>query len=95
MKKDPNGAYPYSGIVDCFSKSVSRGGVTSLWAGFPTFYFRIAPHTMITLLVQDALTRYANKHFWEWRRKGDDNRWLGAKYNAWKWELLSLKSSIK
>lgn len=62
MKPDPTtGKNPYGGIVDCFRKSVAKEGVTGLWVGFPTFYFRIAPHAMITLLIQDYLTKLSKK----------------------------------
>lgn len=56
MVKRPDGTFPYSGITDCFIKSVKNEGVTKLWVGFPTFYFRIAPHAMFTLLFQDYIT---------------------------------------
>ena len=61
MKPDASGKLPYSGIFDCFTKSISREGVTGLWVGFPTYYFRIAPHAMLTLLIQDTLTDYFKK----------------------------------
>ena len=41
---------PYKNIVDCFSKSLAREGVTGFWAGLPTYYFRVGPHAIITLL---------------------------------------------
>lgn len=63
MKPDATGKLPYTGIIDCFGKTISREGVTGLWVGFPTYYFRIAPHVMITLLAQDALTAYFKKNF--------------------------------
>lgn len=51
----PDGTYPYSGFFNCFAKSIANEGVTGLWVGLPTFYMRIAPHAMITVLVQDYL----------------------------------------
>ncbi len=51
MKKGPDGTYPYKNIFDCLQKSVQREGFTGLWAGYPTFYIRIAPHVMITLVL--------------------------------------------
>jgi solute carrier family 25 oxoglutarate transporter 11 len=58
MKPDPvTGEMPFSGALDCAAKQVKMGGITRLWAGFPTFYVRIAPHAMITLLAQDQLKR--------------------------------------
>jgi solute carrier family 25 oxoglutarate transporter 11 len=56
MKPDPvTGEMPFSGPVDCAMKQVKSGGITRLWAGFPTYYFRIAPHAMITLIAQDQV----------------------------------------
>ena len=31
------------------------------YAGFPTFYARIAPHAMITLIAQDHIKKWWNK----------------------------------
>lgn len=61
MKVDASGKFPYSGLVDCFIKSTQKEGITGLWVGFPTYYFRIAPHAMITLLTQDFLTSLFKK----------------------------------
>merc|ERR1719203_1151930 len=61
MKPDPvTGELPFKGPVDCAMQQVRKGGITRLWAGFPTFYFRIAPHAMITLIAQDQI-----KGFWK------------------------------
>lgn len=58
QKPGPDGVLPYSSFFDCFKKSVAREGVSGLWVGFfPTYYIRIAPHIMITLIVQDWLTK--------------------------------------
>lgn len=46
--KATNGVYPYAGVVDCLKQTVAREGVTGLWVGLPTYYFRVAPHAMIT-----------------------------------------------
>jgi len=62
MKAGADGKNPYKGIVDCFSKSIKNEGFTGLWIGFPTFYFRVAPHAMITLLLQDYITDYVNTY---------------------------------
>lgn len=48
-----DGAFPYSGFLDCFRKSIANEGFLGLWVGLPTFYIRIAPHAMITVLLQD------------------------------------------
>jgi len=58
MKPDPvTGEMPFKGSIDCAVQQVRKGGITRLWAGFPTFYFRIAPHAMITLIAQDKVKK--------------------------------------
>eukprot|EP00441_Pelagodinium_beii_P047352 CAMPEP_0197621848 /NCGR_PEP_ID=MMETSP1338-20131121/2281_1 /TAXON_ID=43686 ORGANISM="Pelagodinium beii, Strain RCC1491" /NCGR_SAMPLE_ID=MMETSP1338 /ASSEMBLY_ACC=CAM_ASM_000754 /LENGTH=296 /DNA_ID=CAMNT_0043191401 /DNA_START=58 /DNA_END=948 /DNA_ORIENTATION=- len=58
MKPDPvTGEMPYKGPIDCAMKQVQAGGITKLWTGFPTYYVRIAPHAMITLLAQDQVKK--------------------------------------
>jgi len=56
MKPDPvTGEMPFKGSIDCAMKQVKMGGIFRLWAGFPTYYVRIAPHAMITLIAQDKV----------------------------------------
>jgi len=55
MKAGADGKMPYAGILDCLAKTVKNEGVKGLWVGLPTYYFRVAPHAMITLLTQDFL----------------------------------------
>lgn len=50
MKRLPDGTMPYKGFIDCAVKTASREGVTGFWAGLPTYYFRVGPHSIITLL---------------------------------------------
>jgi len=58
MKPDPvTGEMPFKGPVDCAMQQVKQGGITRLWTGFPTYYVRIAPHAMITLLAQDQVKK--------------------------------------
>lgn len=59
MVPDADGNRPYRGLVDCLVKSARREGITGLWVGYPTFYSRVAPHSMIVLLAQD----YLHQHF--------------------------------
>lgn len=60
MTPDKEGKLPYKGVIDCFSKSIKREGVTGLWIGYPTFFTRVAPHSIIVLLTQDFLHFYFN-----------------------------------
>ena len=55
MKQLPNGKMPYSGVFDCLFKSYRWNGVRGLFAGLPTYYFRIAPHVMTTFLVYEKM----------------------------------------
>lgn len=41
---------PYKNLLHCFQKSIAAEGITGLWAGLPTYYFRVGPHAVITLL---------------------------------------------
>ena len=61
MKVGADGKFPYSGVPDCFAKTIAREGITGLWTSFPVYYSRVAPHAMITLLAQDALHMLSTK----------------------------------
>ncbi len=53
MKRAPDGTFPYSGFFDCILKTAAREGVTGFWAGLPTYYFRVGPHSIVTLLAAE------------------------------------------
>jgi solute carrier family 25 (mitochondrial oxoglutarate transporter), member 11 len=55
QKANAEGVKPFTGWMDCFNKTVKAEGVTGLWSGLPTFYFRVGPHAIIILLVSSAL----------------------------------------
>ena len=40
-------------MLDCIKKSVAKEGVTGFWAGLPTYYFRVGPHAIITLMAAE------------------------------------------
>lgn len=61
MKKNPDGTFPYKNIFDTMGKTIKIEGFTHLWVGFPTFYFRIAPHVCITLITQRLPHRLSQK----------------------------------
>jgi len=44
---------PYASIADCFAKSIAKEGFTGLWSGLPTYYCRVGPHAIITLLAAE------------------------------------------
>lgn len=53
QKPLPDGTLPYKSIADCITKSMAKEGVTGFWAGLPTYYFRVGPHAIITLLAAE------------------------------------------
>lgn len=57
MKKLPDGTMPYRGILDCAKKTFVNEGIFGFWAGLPTYYFRVGPHSVITLLTAEFLRK--------------------------------------
>ncbi|KAE8149849.1 mitochondrial carrier domain-containing protein [Aspergillus avenaceus] len=56
QQKDPKtGQLPYRGLLDCARKVVKDEGWLRFYRGFGTYYVRIAPHAMVTLIVADYL----------------------------------------
>ncbi|KAK6397861.1 putative mitochondrial 2-oxoglutarate/malate carrier protein [Meristemomyces frigidus] len=55
QSKGLDGRYPYKGMVDCFATVIREEGALRFYRGFSTYYVRIAPHAMITLIVADYL----------------------------------------
>merc|ERR1719168_483154 len=56
QKPDPvTGELQFKSSIDCAMKVMAEGGPLRFYAGFPTFYVRIAPHAMITLIAQDFI----------------------------------------
>ncbi|KAF2416702.1 mitochondrial 2-oxoglutarate/malate carrier protein-like protein [Tothia fuscella] len=53
--KAPDGSLPYKGMIDCFGKVAKDEGLLRFYRGFGTYYVRIAPHAMVTLIVADYL----------------------------------------
>ncbi|TPX36009.1 hypothetical protein SmJEL517_g01784 [Synchytrium microbalum] len=59
QRPDASGVLPYKGSIDCAMKVISNEGPMAFYRGFGTYYVRIAPHAMITLLVADTLSAAA------------------------------------
>ncbi|ODA82191.1 hypothetical protein RJ55_00697 [Drechmeria coniospora] len=55
QSKGPDGKLPYKGMADCFTKVAKQEGLMRFYRGFGTYYVRIAPHAMVTLIVADYL----------------------------------------
>ena len=57
MQKGADGTMPYKGVIDCMSKTAKCEGPSKLWVGVVTYYFRVAPHAVISLVTNDYLRR--------------------------------------
>jgi solute carrier family 25 oxoglutarate transporter 11 len=55
------GELPFKSSIGCAMKIMAEGGPMRFYAGFPTFYVRIAPHAMITLMAQDSIKKSWSK----------------------------------
>ena len=52
-----DGTAMYSGMADCFVKSVRAEGPMVLYAGFTPAFIKLAPYTVISLTLADKLTK--------------------------------------
>jgi solute carrier family 25 oxoglutarate transporter 11 len=55
QKPGADGKMPYTGIMDCAMKTISKEGPTALYKGYPTFIIRISPHIMLTWVFIDNI----------------------------------------
>jgi solute carrier family 25 oxoglutarate transporter 11 len=65
QKAGADGKLPYNGSIDCVIKTVKQEGPLAFYKGFSTFYIRIAPHAVITLLTLEALNKKAKSWGWQ------------------------------
>jgi solute carrier family 25 (mitochondrial oxoglutarate transporter), member 11 len=61
MKKLPDGTYPYKGVTDCIMKTAQKEGAAKLWVGVNTYYIRVAPHAVISLVTNEFLRNFFSK----------------------------------
>jgi len=50
------GELPYKGTLDCFLKIIAKYGVPKLWAGFTPAFIKLAPYTIISLMLTEKIT---------------------------------------
>ncbi|KAI5362947.1 Putative mitochondrial carrier protein [Septoria linicola] len=55
------GGSQYKGMLDCALQAYRKEGFLRFYRGFGTYFLRIAPHTIITLIVADNVTAYAKQ----------------------------------
>ncbi|XP_066578704.1 solute carrier family 25 member 35 [Amia ocellicauda] len=52
----------YRGLADCFSKTLRSEGLTGLYKGVGASYFRLGPHTVLSLLFWNELRKVHRHH---------------------------------
>jgi hypothetical protein len=55
QRAGPDGKLQYKGMIDCTVKMYQEGGIARFYRGFGTYFFRIAPHAALTVLLADKL----------------------------------------
>jgi len=55
LMSQPTDKKIYTGLVDCFTKTVKKDGVISLWRGFVPIWARFAPQATLQLLTLEFL----------------------------------------
>ncbi|KAI4839990.1 dicarboxylate/tricarboxylate carrier [Plasmodium brasilianum] len=62
MKVDPvTKKMPYKNFFDCSYQLYKKGGIAIFYSSYSTYYVRIAPHAMITLMTMDYLNNLLKK----------------------------------
>ena len=72
QKPGPDGKLPYSSIGDCFSKTLKNEGVGGFWSGLTAYYFRLAPHVIITLLASEQWRKIFKIGAYKPKKNGKD-----------------------
>ena len=61
MKACPKGIFPYKGLMDCLLNTSKNEGLSILWVGISTYYFRVAPQDIVALVCNDFPRGYLTK----------------------------------
>jgi solute carrier family 25 oxoglutarate transporter 11 len=67
-QKKVNGQLPYKGLMDCAIKVARNEGIGRFYAGFWTYYIRIAPHVMITWWALEKLKKWIDLKNPPWKK---------------------------
>lgn len=62
MTPNPDGTMPYKGPIDCAAQTIKNEGPLKFYTGFPTYFIRIAPHVVFTLIFVDALPKLQKQY---------------------------------
>lgn len=60
QKFDAQGRPQYRNFMDCLFKTVRNEGFFSLWKGAVPYFFRLGPHTILTFIFLENLTKWYN-----------------------------------
>jgi len=55
IQKD--GSAQYKSMLDCFIQTIDNEGVIKLWSGFVPAFLKLAPYTVISLMLTDKITK--------------------------------------
>jgi solute carrier family 25 protein 34/35 len=53
----------YKNIIDCFIKTLRIEGFWALYKGFGANYMRIAPHTMLNLVIWEQFKKWKDLYY--------------------------------
>uniref|UniRef100_A0A2S2N6F5 Mitochondrial 2-oxoglutarate/malate carrier protein n=1 Tax=Schizaphis graminum TaxID=13262 RepID=A0A2S2N6F5_SCHGA len=63
QQKIVDGKAEYSGIIEVVSTLLKTEGVTALWKGWPFYYLRVAPGTVLLFIFMEQLKKGYEEHF--------------------------------
>lgn len=57
MVIEKDGSAQYNSMIDCFLQTMGNEGVLKLWSGFVPAFLKLAPYTVISLILTDKITK--------------------------------------
>lgn len=63
QQKIENGKPEYSGIIEVASILVKNEGIKALWKGWPFYYLRVAPGTVLLFIFMEQLRKGYEDNF--------------------------------
>ena len=49
----------YSGVMDCFRKTLNSEGIRGFYKGWAAHYMRLGPHTIVTFIIWEKAKKVA------------------------------------
>eukprot|EP00980_Cylindrotheca_fusiformis_P005366 scaffold1142_cov66-Cylindrotheca_fusiformis.AAC.2 len=56
QQTETDGTKQYANMIDCFAKIIGEEGVPRLWSGFVPAFVKLAPYTVISLILTEKIT---------------------------------------